>query len=90
MGSFRDNLLTSITNEDVKTLMGQFMDAHDKLFEDMDNLSYEDYKIRNKAMWAIRNEASNIEGDFFLITPWGLEAKAEKLYGDKFREGYLK
>ena len=75
-----NKLIEGITNPKVKEIMVRFFEAADKLYDDMDSLSYEEFKVRSKAMWSIRNEAAEL-GDYFLITLGGISNKADKLYG---------
>jgi len=78
-----NKLVESITNPKVKEIMVRFFEAADKLYDDMDSLSYEEFKVRSKAMWNIRNEAEE-EGEYFLITLGGISNKADKLYNVKW------
>ncbi|MCK9430045.1 MAG: hypothetical protein M0R17_08585 [Candidatus Omnitrophica bacterium] len=75
-------LTTSIElNEEVRTLMIHFWESYDKLWIDMDNLTAGEFRIRQHDMWEFRNKAMCISGDIFLISLYGLEKKAEILYG---------
>ncbi len=68
--------------EEVRTEMLQFWKAYDELFIDMDNLTEYEFFRREHEMWEFRNKASEIAGDYFLISLWGMSKKAEKLYGN--------
>ena len=70
--------------KEVRDLMIQFWGAYDKLFVDMDNISENEFNIREKEMWGFRNKASEY-GEYFLISLYGMSEKAKKLYGDKIK-----
>jgi len=72
-----------IKNPEVRSLMEKFWESYDKLFIDMDNLTYEEFLVRQQEMWDWRGKAMDIEGDLFLISLWGMSEKAHKIYGDK-------
>ena len=80
----RQDMIDTFEGESKEYII-KFWEAYDKLFEEMDNLTYEEYKVRNKEMWNLKSEAEalNTKGSFFLLTLGGLENKASKLYGDK-------
>jgi len=72
-----------VENLEVRKYMEQFWTAYHKLFKDMDNLTHSEFQIRSHEMWHYRNLASEIQGDFFFISLWGLSEKAHKIYGDE-------
>ncbi len=74
-------IVDTITHPEVKALMVKFFNESEQLYIDMDNLTSEEYKIRLKQMWSLRNQASEIDGDLFIISLYGLEEKAERLFG---------
>jgi hypothetical protein len=76
-------LSMSGNNEEVNALMTKFWEAHDKLYVDMDNLSYEEFKIRSKEMWNICNKTVDVDGTIFMITLDSMPEKANKLYGNR-------
>lgn len=84
----RESTLSS-DNEDVRNLMIRFREAHDRLLVDMDNLTEEEYFIRQHEMWGYRNKASELSGDYFLISLWGMSNKADKLYGKGSTARYI-
>ena len=75
--------------EEVREAMIQFWEAYDKLFIDMDNLTEDEYHIRQHEMWGFKNKACDY-GDYFLISLWGMSEKAEKLYGKGASSRYIK
>jgi len=78
--NIREQTTSANLKEEVREAMIQFWEAYDKLFIDMDNLTEDEYHIRQHEMWGFRNKASDY-GDYFLISLWGMSEKAEKLYG---------
>lgn len=56
----------------------------------MDTLTYEEYCKRSREMWEWRNKASDIDGDYFLISLYGMSNKAEALWGKDGSEEYFK
>ncbi len=79
MNIFVDN----IQNPKVKELMFQFFYEADRLYNDIDALSYEEFIIRKNAMWELRNKAYEIDGDVFLIHLHSLDEKVKKIYGEQ-------
>lgn len=79
----REMTTEDVQNKEARALMEKFWEAHDKLFEDMDNLTKEQFEKRQHEMWEYRNKASDIEENFFMISLWGLSEKANELYGNK-------
>lgn len=86
--SIRESTTRPDLREEVRILMLQFWEAYDKLFIDMDNLTENEYNIRQHEMWEFRNKASDY-GDYFLISLWGMSEKAEKLYGNGSSLSYI-
>ena len=76
----KETILKYIENPEAKKLMEQFFDEVDKLYNDMDNLSYEEFKLRKEAMWDLKCKADDIDGTITIIDLFGLSEKAEKLY----------
>jgi hypothetical protein len=68
-------------NSQVKEILIKFFNEVDELFKDMDKLSYEEFKVRSKAMWGLLSETTKIDGSYYMITLYGFDKKAEKLYG---------
>jgi len=87
--NIREATTSEELNEDVRNLMIQFWESYDKLFDEMDNLSEFEFHKRQNEMWEFRNKASEIKGDIFLISLWGMSEKAEKLYGSGSSLRYL-
>lgn len=83
MGDIRKMTTTELKNPEVKKWMVKFWAAYDKLFVDMDNLSHDEFLVRYSEMWQYRNEASKIDGDYFLISLWGMSRKAHEIYGSE-------
>lgn len=81
MSKIRAATTTGIENKEVRELMEKFWESYDKLFKDMDNLTKEEFFEREHEMWSWRNKASAIDGDYFLISLWGMSKKAEELFG---------
>lgn len=87
--SVREETTSSDLKDEVRILMMKFWDAHDALLIDMDNLTEDEYFIRQNEMWEYRNKASEISGDYFLITLGGMSKKAERLYGEGSSARYI-
>ena len=83
MGDIRKMTTSDLENPEVRKHMELFWEAHDKLFVDMDNLTHDEFQIRHHEMWQHRNNASDIDGDMFLISCWGLSRKAHEIYGSE-------
>lgn len=79
--TIREMTTSEDLREEVRLLMLQFWAAYDKLWVDMDNLTQEEFHIRESEMWGFRNRVSDYDGDYFLISLWGMHNKAEVLYG---------
>lgn len=88
--SIREETTIKIENPEVRFFMEKFWEAYDKLWIDMEILSYEEFIIRQHEMWEWRNKASEIEGDYFLLSLWGMANKATSLYGKDGSEEYFK
>ncbi len=86
--SIRESSTSTDLKPIVRSLMLDFWFAYDKLFTDMDNLTENEFHIRQHEMWEFRNKASE-HGDIFLISLWGLNEKAEKLYGKNYTQNYI-
>ena len=78
--NIREQTTSQELREEVRITMIQFWESYDKLFVDMDNLTEDEFNIRQHEMWEFRNKASDY-GEYFLISLWGMSEKAEKLYG---------
>ena len=85
----REDTTSKKLNEKVRTLMIEFWDAYDKLFIDMYNLTEDEFFKRAHKMYQFRNKASEIDGDYFLISLWGMSEKARKLYGEGSSKRYI-
>jgi len=83
MGDIKKMTTEDVVHPEVRKHMVKFWEAYEKLLVDMDNLTYQEFKIRQHEMWGHRNDASEINGDYFLISLWGLSKKARALYGDE-------
>ena len=83
MGDTRKMTTTDLKNPEVRKHMELFWEAYDKLWVDMETIPYEEFEKRNKEMWKHRNGVGDIEGDYFLISLWGMSSKAREIYGDK-------
>ena len=81
MSDIRKMTTTNIDNIEVRELMLKFWEAYDKLFLDMETLSYDEFRKRSHEMLEWRNKASDIRGDYFLLTLGGMSNKAISLYG---------
>ncbi len=88
--NIRELTTIGVENIEARNLMEKFWEAYDKLFIDMDNLTYEEFLVRQHEMWEWRNKASDIYGDYFLLTLGGLSNKAILLYGKDGSEDYFK
>lgn len=82
--SVRSVMVESTENPEAKKYLTQFFDEVDRLFVDMEKLTLEEFKIRNRAMWDLRNKAMDCgDGrDFYIIDLFGFEEKAQKLFGN--------
>lgn len=78
--NIREQTTSQELREEVRSTMIQFWESYDKLFVDMDNLTEDEFYIRQHEMWEFRNKAFDY-GDYFFISLWGMSEKAEKLYG---------
>ena len=67
----------------IKAIMTRFFDEVEKLYHDMDNLTLEEFKVRERAMWDIRAEATGL-GEYYLVSLWSFEDKVRKIYGDDY------
>ena len=67
----------------IKAIMTRFFDEVEKLYHDMDNLTLEEFKVRERAMWDIRAEATDL-GVYYLVSLWSFEDKVRKIYGDDY------
>lgn len=85
MSDFRESLKEGVSDE-AKAYIDSFWDAYDKLYVDMDSLTYEEYKIRNRQMWDFIHKFHEVSGTYVLLTLYGLEDKANKLFGDKIEK----
>ena len=83
MGDIRKMTTKGVDNPEVRKHMELFWSAYDKLWVDMETIPYEEFRKRSNEMWGHRNDASDIEGDYFLISLWGYSKKAREIYGDK-------
>jgi hypothetical protein len=79
--TIREQTTSQELREEVRNAMIQFWESYDKLIVDMDNLTEDEFNIRQHEMWEHRNRAMEY-GDIFLISLYGMSEKAEKLYGN--------
>lgn len=79
----KTNKFIDSTNPEVKAIMTRFFDEVKKLYDDMDNLTIEEFTVREKAMWAIRSEATEL-GEIYLVSLWSFEDKVRRIYGDDY------
>ena len=86
--NIREQTTSQELKEEVRIVMIQFWEAYDKLFIDMDNLTEDEFHIRQHEMWEFRNKASEY-GDYFLISLYSMSEKAEKLYGTGSSSRYV-
>ena len=86
--NIREQTTSQELREEVRNTMIQFWESYDKLFVDMDNLTEDEFNIRQHEMWEFRNKASDY-GEYFLISLWGMSEKAEKLYGSGSSSRYI-
>jgi hypothetical protein len=89
MSNIREMTTKGVDNPEVRYYMEKFWESYDKLFVDMDNLTEEEFIVRQNEMWSWRNKASEIEGDMFLISLWGMSRKSEELYGNDIHVKYI-
>jgi hypothetical protein len=89
MGDIREMTTTGVDHPEVRELMEKFWESYDKLWGDMDNLTLEEFNERQHEMWSWRNKASEIRGDYFLLTLSGMSNKAEKLFGEDYSRKYI-
>lgn len=83
MSDIRKMTLDEKLHPEVIKLMTQFWEIHDKLIVDMDKLTYEEYIEKRKEMSNYIFKVFDLSGDLFLISLWGMEAKAIKLFGEQ-------
>lgn len=78
--NIREHTTSLELREEVRNIMIQFWEAYDKLITDMDNLTESEFHIRNQHMWGFVGKATEY-GEYFLISLYGMDEKAERLYG---------
>jgi hypothetical protein len=78
--NIREQTTSQELKEEVRNTMIQFWESYDKLLVDMDNLTEDEFNIRQHEMWGFRNKAFDY-GEYFIISLWWMSEKAEKLYG---------
>lgn len=89
MGNIRELTTTKIENPQVRELMEKFWESYDQLWIDMENLTVKEFCKRQHEMWEWRNKASEIDGDYFLISLWGMSNKATELFGEDISATYI-
>ncbi len=87
--NIREMTTSEDLNKEVRVLMTQFWETYDKLFIEMDTLTENQFFQRQHEMWKLRSKASEISGDIFLISLWGMDEKANLLYGKNSSNRYI-
>ena len=79
MDSIREDSL-NLKNSEAKKLMVKFWETYDDIWDTLDELTYEEYKVKSKKMWSYRNEVVDVSGDIFLFTLHGLSLRVEERF----------
>ena len=64
-----------------KELIIQFFQLVEYLENNIDTITYEEYKTKSDKMWGLRNEVMEIEGTILIIDLFSLGEKADKRFG---------
>lgn len=79
MGYVREESLKN-DNKEARKLLKKFWQTYDFIWDNLDSMTLEEYKIKSKEMWSYRNDVTDVSGDIYLFTLSGLDNRV----GDKW------